>query len=63
MQVRTEQRIIEGEPGKAICAEAARLQPTAIVMGSRGRGVVKRYKFMYLTLNLLFTFFGSSFEG
>jgi len=39
--VRTEQRIIEGEPGKAICAEAARLQPTAIVMGSRGRGVVK----------------------
>lgn len=33
---------MEGEPGKVICREAARLEPAAVVMGSRGRGVVKR---------------------
>lgn len=39
--VKTERRIMEGEPGKVICRESARLEPAAVVMGSRGRGVVK----------------------
>jgi nucleotide-binding universal stress UspA family protein len=39
--VKTERRIMEGDPGKVICQESARLDPAAIVMGCRGRGVVK----------------------
>ncbi|KAG0629341.1 hypothetical protein M758_1G095900 [Ceratodon purpureus] len=39
--VKTERRIMEGEPGKVICHESARLEPVAVVMGCRGRGVVK----------------------
>jgi len=39
--VKTERRIMEGDPGKVICNESARLDPAAIVMGCRGRGYVK----------------------
>jgi nucleotide-binding universal stress UspA family protein len=33
---------MEGDPGKVICQESGRLEPAAVVMGCRGRGVVKR---------------------
>ena len=39
--VNTEARIIEGDVGKAICREAARIKPAALVMGTRGRGIIK----------------------
>lgn len=42
VQVKTERRIMEGDPGKVICQESGRLEPAAVVMGCRGRGVVKR---------------------
>ncbi|BBN12059.1 hypothetical protein MPTK1_5g17000 [Marchantia polymorpha subsp. ruderalis] len=31
----------DGDAGKEICAEAARLQPVAVIMGSRGLGLMK----------------------
>ena len=37
-----ETRVIEGDAGTAICALAAQLGATAIVLGSRGRGGMKR---------------------
>ena len=37
-----EVRILSGEPGPAICALAAEVSAEAIVMGSRGRGGLKR---------------------
>jgi len=37
-----ETRIVEGAPGAALCALAAELSAGAIVMGTRGRGGVKR---------------------
>ncbi|KAF8409977.1 hypothetical protein HHK36_002497 [Tetracentron sinense] len=37
--VRTVARIVEGDAGKAICKEADRLKPAALVMGTRGRGL------------------------
>uniref|UniRef100_A0A0C9RSS5 TSA: Wollemia nobilis Ref_Wollemi_Transcript_14608_1077 transcribed RNA sequence n=1 Tax=Wollemia nobilis TaxID=56998 RepID=A0A0C9RSS5_9CONI len=39
--VQTEARILEGDAGKAICREAARIQPAALVMGTRGQGIIK----------------------
>ncbi|KAL3695794.1 hypothetical protein R1sor_009870 [Riccia sorocarpa] len=33
--------IKDGDAGKEICAEAARLQPVAVIMGSRGLGLMK----------------------
>lgn len=41
-KVQTEARILEGDVGKAICNEAARIKPAAVVMGTRGRGIIKR---------------------
>lgn len=35
-------RIVEGDAGKAICREAERLKPAAVVMGTRGRGIIQR---------------------
>ncbi|KAH9603695.1 hypothetical protein KSS87_007446 [Heliosperma pusillum] len=34
-------RIVEGDAGKVICKEAERLHPAAVVMGTRGRGLVQ----------------------
>ncbi|KAF5443944.1 hypothetical protein F2P56_036458 [Juglans regia] len=39
--VRTEARIVEGDPGKVICKEAERLKPAAVVMGTRGRSIIQ----------------------
>uniref|UniRef100_A0A0C9QPL5 TSA: Wollemia nobilis Ref_Wollemi_Transcript_14607_739 transcribed RNA sequence n=1 Tax=Wollemia nobilis TaxID=56998 RepID=A0A0C9QPL5_9CONI len=39
--VQTEARILEGDVGKAICREAARIKPAALVIGTRGRGIIK----------------------
>ncbi|KAK8970285.1 hypothetical protein KSP40_PGU004198 [Platanthera guangdongensis] len=39
IMVKTVARIVEGDPGKAICREADRLKPVAVVMGTRGRGI------------------------
>ncbi|CAM6050171.1 unnamed protein product [Sphagnum compactum] len=42
--VKTVPRILEGvDIGKAICTEAERIQPAAVVMGSRGLGFVKSF--------------------
>lgn len=38
----SEVRILRGDPGPAICRLAADLSAWALVVGSRGRGVVKR---------------------
>jgi nucleotide-binding universal stress UspA family protein len=35
-------RVLEGDPGLAVCRLASDLDARAIVMGSRGRGIVKR---------------------
>ncbi|XP_074569519.1 uncharacterized protein LOC141826173 isoform X1 [Curcuma longa] len=40
--VRSKARIVEGDAGKVICREAERIKPAAVVMGTRGRGVVQR---------------------
>ncbi|XP_031482338.1 universal stress protein PHOS32 [Nymphaea colorata] len=37
--VKSVARIVEGDPGKAICQEAARIKPAAVVMGTRGRSL------------------------
>ncbi|XP_019165364.1 PREDICTED: uncharacterized protein LOC109161424 isoform X1 [Ipomoea nil] len=37
--VKTKARIVEGDAGKAICKEADRLKPAALVMGTRGRSL------------------------
>jgi nucleotide-binding universal stress UspA family protein len=37
-----ELKVLEGTPGQAVCQFASDLNARAIVMGSRGRGVVKR---------------------
>ncbi|KAM5548853.1 hypothetical protein ABKV19_000327 [Rosa sericea] len=39
--VRTNARIVEGDPGKVICKEAERIKPVAVVMGSRGRSLIQ----------------------
>ncbi|XP_030480265.1 universal stress protein PHOS32 [Cannabis sativa] len=39
--VRSVARIVEGEPGKVICKEAIKLKPAAVVMGTRGRGLIQ----------------------
>ena len=39
--VKTVARIVEGDAGKVICKEAERLKPAAVIMGSRGRGLVQ----------------------
>ncbi|KAJ0962880.1 hypothetical protein J5N97_028002 [Dioscorea zingiberensis] len=39
--VRTKARIVHGDAGKAICKEADRLKPAAVVMGTRGRGLIQ----------------------
>ncbi|XP_068653434.1 universal stress protein PHOS32-like [Aristolochia californica] len=39
--VKSVARIVEGDPGKIICKEADRIKPVAVVMGSRGRGLIK----------------------
>lgn len=41
-------RIVEGDPGPAICKEAERLKPSAIVMGTRGRSLFQRFLFLYV---------------
>ncbi|XP_024979667.1 uncharacterized protein LOC112516701 isoform X1 [Cynara cardunculus var. scolymus] len=34
-------RIVEGDAGKAICKEAERVKPVAVVMGTRGRSLMQ----------------------
>lgn len=40
--MKTLARIVEGDAGKAICKEAERLKPAAVVMGTRGRSLIQR---------------------
>ncbi|KAK9286382.1 hypothetical protein L1049_014777 [Liquidambar formosana] len=40
-KVRTVARIVEGDVGKAICKEAERIKPAAVVLGSRGRSLMR----------------------
>jgi len=42
-KVRTKARIVEGDAGKVICREADRLKPAAVILGTRGRGLIQRY--------------------
>ena len=39
---RTERRLVDGQPGPALCELADELKADAIVIGSRGRGGIKR---------------------
>ncbi|XP_074275404.1 universal stress protein PHOS32 isoform X2 [Silene latifolia] len=41
LMVKSVARIVEGDAGKVICKEAERLHPAAVVMGTRGRGLVE----------------------
>ncbi|KAF2322895.1 hypothetical protein P3X46_033684 [Hevea brasiliensis] len=41
VMVKSVARIVEGDAGKVICKEAERLRPAAVVMGTRGRGIVQ----------------------
>lgn len=45
-------RIVEGDAGKIICKEAVRLKPAAVVMGTRGRGLVQRFFVLFFCLPL-----------
>ena len=44
-------RIVEGDAGKAICKEAERILPVAVVMGTRGRSLLQRFS-LSLSLSL-----------
>ncbi|KAG8368228.1 hypothetical protein BUALT_Bualt15G0023400 [Buddleja alternifolia] len=39
--VKTKARIVEGDAGKAICKEAERWKPAAVVMGTRGQSLIQ----------------------
>lgn len=39
--VQTKARIVEGDAGKVICQEAERLKPAAVILGTRGRGLIQ----------------------
>lgn len=41
LMVKSVARIVEGEAGKVICREAEKLHPAAVIMGTRGRGLVQ----------------------
>uniref|UniRef100_A0A166GG05 UspA domain-containing protein n=1 Tax=Daucus carota subsp. sativus TaxID=79200 RepID=A0A166GG05_DAUCS len=41
INVETKARIVEGDAGKAICKEAERLKPAAVVLGTRGRSLLR----------------------
>jgi len=43
-KVRTKARLVEGDAGKVICREADRLKPAAVILGTRGRGLIQRYR-------------------
>ena len=49
--MRTVARIVEGDAGKAICKEAERILPVAVVMGTRGRSLLQRFS-LSLSLSL-----------
>ncbi|KAL9248475.1 hypothetical protein AKJ16_DCAP00585 [Drosera capensis] len=42
--VKTVARIGQGDAGKVICKEAERLKPAAVVMGTRGRGLLQNWR-------------------
>ncbi|KAL2512247.1 Adenine nucleotide alpha hydrolase-like superfamily protein [Abeliophyllum distichum] len=39
--VKSKARIVEGDAGKAICKEAERLKPAAVVLGTRGQSLIR----------------------
>lgn len=39
-------RVVEGDAGKVICKEAEILKPAAVIMGTRGRGLVRRLEYI-----------------
>ncbi|KNA15464.1 hypothetical protein SOVF_098100 isoform A [Spinacia oleracea] len=41
VMVKSVARIVEGDAGKVICKEAERLRPAAVIIGSRGRGLLQ----------------------
>lgn len=57
--MKTVARLVEGDPGKVICQEAERIKPAAVVLGTRGRGLIQRFDLtlppsiwiMHLSLN------------
>lgn len=53
-KVRTKARIVEGDAGKVICREADRLKPAAVILGTRGRGLIQRY--LTLKLEIIFIY-------
>ena len=46
--MKTVARIVEGDAGKAICKEAQRIMPVAVVMGTRGRSLLQRFSLSLL---------------
>lgn len=49
--MKTVARIVEGDAGKAICKEANRIRPVAVVMGTRGRSLLQRFAVSLLSLS------------
>lgn len=43
-------RIVEGDAGTVICKDAERVKPAAVIMGTRGRSLVRRLD-IYITTN------------
>jgi len=41
--VKTVARLVEGDPGKVVCQEAERIKPAAVILGTRGRGLIQRF--------------------
>ena len=49
-------RIAEVDAGKVICREAERLKSAAVVMGTRGRGILQRFVFVLCSTVFPFCF-------
>jgi len=42
-------RVVEGDAGKVICKEAEKVKPAAVIVGTRGRSLVRRLVITYNT--------------
>ncbi|CAL9233446.1 unnamed protein product, partial [Arabidopsis halleri] len=40
--VKSVARVVEGDAGKVICKEAEKVKPAAVIVGTRGRSLVRR---------------------
>lgn len=52
-------RIVQGDAGKVICKEAEKLKPAAVIMGTRGRSLIQRYKLYFKLGNYMGSFSNS----